>query len=104
MAYSTDWPAKLRAATSNAEPALPSRTNMPFFVPTRSSVTSASCDRREDVDAIARRDGGLLAPVTAVDEDVHVLADKPSLVEHPPGHGRVRMFERTQHVEDGRAL
>src|SRR5688572_25010930 len=64
----------------------------------------ASCDRGQDVDAVA---GGDLRPLLAggaVDEDVDVLADAALLVEHPAEDRRVRTLEREEHVADRRAV
>ena len=52
----------------------------------------------------SRRDRRLLLSLRAVDEDVHVLADPPLLVEHPARDRRVRSLELDEHVADGAAV
>ncbi len=101
IAYSTDCPGKARALTSKPFPTSPSRTNSPFFVPTRISVISSSCDRGQDVDPIGSPDLRLSLCELTVDIDVDVLADHPPLVEHPPRNGR-RMISPTRSASPSR--
>ena len=53
-------------------PTSPSSTNSPFFVPTRSSVISPSCDRGKHVHPVVVTDRRVLPRELTVDVDVHM--------------------------------